>query len=71
MARNYYVIWEDEEWKVKLEQGRVVSANHRSQSGAKREAIRLAKRNNRGITVNAKDGFTRYSVEADEIDDKY
>jgi len=71
MARNYYVIWEDEEWKVKLEQGRVVSANHRSQSGAKREAIRLAKRNNRGLTVNAKEGFTRYSVEADEIDDKY
>jgi hypothetical protein len=71
MARNYYVIYEDDQWKVKLEQGSVVSANHRSQSGAKREAIRLAKRNNRGITVNAKGGYTRYSVEADEIDDKY
>jgi len=71
MAKNYYVIWEDDQWKVKLEQGAVVSSNHRSQKGAKREAIRLAKRNNRGITVNAKEGYTRYSVEADEINKKY
>jgi len=71
MAKNYYVIWEDEQWKVKLEKRSVVSANHRTQKGAKRKAIQLAKRNNRGITVNAKGGYTRYSVEADEIDQKY
>jgi len=71
MAKNYYVIWEDEQWKVKLEKRSVVSSNHRTQKGAKRKAIQLAKRNNRGITVNAKGGYTRYSVEADEIDQKY
>lgn len=67
MARNYYVIFEDDEWKVKLEKGPIVSANHRTQSGAKREAERLARANNRGITVNAKAGYTRYSKPADEV----
>jgi len=67
MARNYYVIFEDDEWKVKLERGAVVSANHRTQKGAKRKAEKLARKNNRGITVNAKAGYTRYSKEADEF----
>jgi hypothetical protein len=65
--RNYYVIYEDDEWKVKLEQGRVVSANHRTQSGAKREATRLARRNNRGVVVNAKAGYTRYQIGKEEL----
>jgi len=65
--RNYYVIFENDEWKVKLEKGRVVSAGHRTQSGAKREAERLARKNGRGITVNAKDGYTRYSKGPDEV----
>lgn len=67
MARNYYVIYEDDQWKVKLERGAVVSANHRTQKGAKRKAEKLARKNNRGITVNAKAGYTRYSKEADEF----
>jgi hypothetical protein len=67
MARNYYVIFEDDQWKVKLERGAVVSANHRTQKGAKRKAEKLARKNNRGITVNAKAGYTRYSKEADEF----
>jgi len=67
MARNYYVIFEDDEWKVKLERGAVVSANHRTQKGAKRKAEKLARKNNRGVTVNAKAGYTRYSMEADEF----
>jgi hypothetical protein len=70
-TRNYYVIYEDDQWKVKLEQGRVVSSNHRTQNGAKRQAIKLAKRNNRGLTVNAKDGYTRYSVPAAEVAQRY
>jgi len=65
--RNYYVIYEGNEWKVKLEKGAVVSAGHRTQSGAKQKAERLARRNNRGITVNAKDGYTRYSKGPDEV----
>jgi len=44
-----------------------VSANHRTQKGAKRKAEKLARKNNRGITVNAKAGYTRYSKEADEF----
>ena len=67
MARNYYVIFEDDEWKVKLERGAVVSANHRTQKGAKRKAEKLARKNNRGITVNAKAGYTRYSKSPDEV----
>lgn len=67
MSRNYYVIFEDEQWKVKLEKGAVVSANHRTMQGAKREAERLARKNGRGVTVNAKDGYTRYSKSADEV----
>jgi hypothetical protein len=67
MSRNYYVIYEDDQWKVKLENGPVVSANHRKQSAAKRKAEKLARKNNRGVTVNAKAGYTRYSKSADEI----
>ena len=65
--RNYYVIFEDDEWKVKLEKGAVVSAGHGTQAGAKREAERLARKNGRGITVNAKAGYTRYSKGPDEV----
>jgi hypothetical protein len=67
MTRNYYVIHEDDQWKVKLERGRVVSANHRTQSGAKRKAKQLARRNDRGVTVNAKGGYTRYHIGKEDL----
>jgi hypothetical protein len=67
MARNYYVIYEDDQWKVKLEKGSVVSSNHRKQSAAKRKAKQLAKRNNRGVVVNAKEGYTRYQIGKGEL----
>jgi len=66
MARNYYVIKEGEEWKVKLERGRVIST-HRTQKAAKREAKRLGRNNDRGVTVNAAAGYTRYSIGKDEL----
>jgi hypothetical protein len=66
MARNYYVIFEDEMWKVKLERGSVIST-HRTQRAAKRRAEKLGKNNGRGVTVNAKEGYTRYSKSADEL----
>jgi len=50
-AGDYYVIYEDDEWKVKLGGGAVVSAGHRTQSGAKRKAETLGKNNNRGDLV--------------------
>jgi len=66
MSRNYYVIKEWEEWKVKLEGGRVIST-HRTQKAAKREAKRLGRNNDRGVTVNAAAGYTRYSINKDEL----
>jgi hypothetical protein len=66
MARDYYVIKEGGQWKVKLEAGRVVSV-HRTQKAAKREAKRLARNNNRGVTVNAAAGYTRYTIDKDEV----
>ena len=66
MSRNYYVIKEGGQWKVKLERGRVIST-HRSQKAAKREAKRLGRNNDRGVTVNAADGYTRYSIGKDEL----
>jgi hypothetical protein len=60
--RSYYVIFEDEQWKVKLERGRVVSANHRTQQGAINEARQLGRRNNRTVVVNAKEGYTRRHI---------
>jgi hypothetical protein len=65
--RNYYVIFEDDQWKVKLERGAIVSANHRTQKAAKRKAKQLARRNDRGVTVNAKEGYTRYHISAEEL----
>jgi len=47
MSRNYYVVKKDGQWKVKLESGPYLST-HRSQKAAKREALRLARNNNRG-----------------------
>lgn len=66
MARDYYVIYEDDKWKVKLENGRVLS-KHRKQKRAKAEAERLGRKNNRGVTVNAKEGYTRYRKGPDEL----
>jgi len=66
MTRDYYVIKEGGQWKVKLEAGRVIST-HRSQKAAKRNAKRLARKYNRGVTVNAAKGYTRYNIPADEV----
>lgn len=67
MTRNYYVIFEDDQWKVKLEKGRVVSAGHRKMKAAKRKAEKLARKNGRGVTVNAKAGYTRYSIPPEDV----
>jgi len=56
------VIFEGDEWKVKLEKGRVVSANHRTQQGAINEARRLGRKNDRTVVVNAKEGYTRRHI---------
>lgn len=63
-SRAYYVIFEDGDWKVKLERGRVVST-HRKQSAAKRKAKQLARRSGTAgdyVIVNAREGYTRYHI---------
>jgi hypothetical protein len=45
----------------------VVSANHRKQKAALRKAKRLARKNNRGVVVNAKEGYTRYQIGKEEL----
>jgi hypothetical protein len=64
--RNYYVIKSGGDWKVKLEKGPVLS-KHRTQKAAKREAKRLARNNNRGVTVNAAAGYTRFHIPPEEV----
>jgi cob(I)alamin adenosyltransferase len=61
-GKAYYVIYEDDQWKVKLERGRVVSSNHRKQSAAIRKARKLARKNERKVVVNAKEGYTRRHI---------
>lgn len=60
--RAYYVVFEDEQWKVKLERGRVVSSGHRKQSAAITKARQLGRRNDRKVVVNAKAGYTRKHI---------
>jgi len=61
--KAYYVIYEGDQWKVKLERGRVVSAGHRKQSAAIRKARKLARKNDRKVVVNAKEGYTRRHIQ--------
>ena len=62
-GRDYYVVHSDEHgWHVKLERGRAVDTSPRKQSTAIQKAKRLARRNDRGVVVNAKAGYTRKHI---------
>lgn len=64
--RRYYVIYEDDKWKVKLEKGAVISVHGSDYRGAVDEAKRLGRNNRRPVMVNFKSGATGseyYSVE--------
>jgi len=66
--RAYYVVYEGDQWKVKLERGRVVST-HRKQSAAKRRAKRLARKPGTAgekVVINAKEGYTRRHIDPRE-----
>jgi len=70
-AKRYYVIFEDGEWKVKLEKGRVVSTHGSDYKGAIDRAQELGYKNRRPVMVNYKSGATGadyYSVE--DLDEK-
>jgi len=61
--RDYYVVYSEKHgWHVKLERGRAVDTSPRKQSTAIQKAKRLARRNDRGVVVNAKDGYTRRHI---------
>ena len=57
-ARRYYVIHEDDVWKVKLEGGRVISTHGSKRRKAIKNAKRLGRNNNRPVMVNYKSGAT-------------
>lgn len=63
-SRRYYVIHEstnanpDGEWKVKLEEGPVLSTHGSERHKAIKEAKRLGRNNNRPVMVNYKSGAT-------------
>lgn len=64
--RAYYVIFENGEWKVKLEAGRVVRAGFETQQQAIDEARTLARSPTSAgskVVVNARDGYTRRHIE--------
>jgi len=65
--RRYYVIHEDGQWKIKLENGPVLSTHGSDRRGAIDEAKRLGGNNNRPVMVNYKDGRTG-AVYYDETD---
>jgi len=61
--RAYYVIHSNEHgWHVKLERGRAVDTSPRKQSTAIQSAKRLARKNDRKVVVNRKDGATRKHI---------
>ena len=61
--RDYYVVYSEQHgWHVKLERGRAVDTSPRKQSTAIQKAKRLARKNNRVVVVNAKDGYTRRHI---------
>jgi hypothetical protein len=64
--KRYYVIYEDGQWKVKLEKGRVIETFGAGYRRAISRAKQLGRNNNRPVMVNAKSGETGveyYSVE--------
>lgn len=57
-AKRYYVIFEDDQWKVKLEKGRVIETFGSNRQRAINKAKKLGRRNNRPVMVNYKSGAT-------------
>jgi hypothetical protein len=63
-TRDYYVVHSDQHgWHVKLEEGRAVDTSPTKQSTAITKAKRLARRNDRGVVINAEAGYTRRHID--------
>jgi len=62
--RAYYVVYDSDQWRVKLERGRYVST-HRKKQPAIREAKRLARKSGTAgskVVVNKKNGATQRHI---------
>jgi hypothetical protein len=67
-TRDYYVVHSNQYgWHVKLENGRAVDTSPRKQKTALKRAKQLARRNNRGVVVNAKAGYTRRHISKEDV----
>lgn len=56
--RRYYVIYENDQWKIKLEKGSVIQTFGSNYRTAIKRAKQLGSNNNRPVMVNGKDGET-------------
>jgi len=56
--RRYYVIYEDDQWKVKLERGSVIRTFGSSRNKAIRYAKKLGRNNRRPVMINYRSGAT-------------
>jgi len=68
MSRWYYVIHEGGAWKVKLENGPVLSTHGSDRRAAINEAKRLGQNQGRSVMINYKDGRTGAQyIDSDEL----
>ena len=67
MARRYYVVYEDDEWKVRLGPMGEAVFTHDYMRPAEREAKRLARVFNRGVVVEYESGGVRYRRDASRM----
>ena len=57
-TKRYYVIFEDDEWKVMLEEGGILRSFGSNRSAAIRYAKNKGEKNSRPVMVNYKSGAT-------------
>ena len=67
MARRYYVVYEDDEWEVRLGPMGEVVFTHDYMRPAEREAKRLARVFDRGVIVEYESGGVRYRRDASRM----
>lgn len=63
--RAYYVVYDDDAWRIKLQGGRYLQGTHRKQQRAIERAKRLARKpgtQGEKVVINAKDGYTRRHI---------
>ena len=67
MARRYYVVYEDDEWEVRLGPMGEAVFTHNHMRPAEREAKRLARVFDRGVVVEYESGGVRYQRDASRM----